>query len=90
MAKGINITLDNKENPRKLKNWKSKLSLYCFLLIIGFAVGNFYDIRLFKSTFLDKQRYKDKLLSELVALEREIDSIEGLLDVKRSDQHKSR
>lgn len=90
MGRDIHIDLGDKERPRKLRNWKSKLSLYCFLLIIGFALGSFYDVRILKRTFLDKQRYKDKLLSEIVQLEKEIDSIKDQLDVKRSDQHKSR
>ena len=45
---------------------------------MGFAVGHFYDIKLFEDTFLDKQAKKDKIIEENLILQKELDSLKKI------------
>ena len=79
MSEGINITLN--DTPQKRGSWKKKLALYCFLLIAGFAVGYFYDIKSFKDTVLDKEKIVADFQAKNALLEKQIDSL-GQVEVK--------
>ena len=74
--KTININLE--EKPKKKKNWKGKIVLWCFLLIAGFTLGHSYHLKIFKDTFLDKKKKIAKIEADNYNLQKKLDSLESL------------